>query len=269
MGEGSGVFEVEARGKHLHVRMHRPEARNALGFAGDVAAVRALADRVNHDPQVRCVVLTGAGSAFSAGAPLTDLREKTGTFAGDGPALAHAIAAGVQEIVRVIWSIEAPIIAAINGPAIGLGLHVACACDLRIAAEGASFGVPFLRLGIVPGDSGAWLLTRMLGPTRAAQLMFTSKTVDAATIGSWGFLNEVVPAEALEARAEALADELDTQPPLQLRLAKRLYRESLTASFETLQTLSATMQALTHVSEDHKEAMAAHAAKRAPSFEGR
>jgi len=171
--------------------------------------------------------------------------------------------------VRSLWGLEVPLIAAVNGPALGLGNDVACLADIRIAADTASFGATFLKVGLVPGDGGAWILPRIIGQARAAELFFAGDTIDAATALQWGLVSKLVPSSMLMDEARALAAKICRQPPGVLRMTKKLMREGLSANLETIMDLSAGFQARAHASEDHAEALAAFFEKRAPDFKGR
>jgi enoyl-CoA hydratase/carnithine racemase len=161
-----------------------------------------------------------------------------------------------------------PVIAAVNGPAIGLGNDMACLADLRIAADSAIFGATFLKVGLVPGDGGAWILPRTIGAARAAELFFTGDTIDAQTALAWGLVSKVVPDGDLLAEARALAARICRQPPDVLRMTKKLMREGMGASFDTIMEMSASMQSLAHMTRDHGEAVAAFFDKRLPVFKG-
>lgn len=151
------------------------------------------------------MVLTGAGSTFSAGGDIQAMRDRAGPH-GD-PALHHLdrYRRTVHEIVRALHGLEVPSIAAVNGAAIGLGCDLACMTDIRIASDTARFGVTFLKLGVIPGDGGAWLLPRIVGMSRASELLFTGDIIDASTAMAWGLVSRVVPAAALLDEALALA----------------------------------------------------------------
>ena len=172
-------------------------------------------------------------------------------------------------MVRALWGIEVPLIAAVNGAAIGLGNDVACLADIRIAASNAVFGATFLKIGLVPGDGGAWILPRTIGMSRAAELFFTADTIDAATALQWGLVSKVVAPEALLAEARALAAKICRQPPGVLRMTKKLMRDAIGSDFEKIMEASAALQARAHASEDHAEALAAFFGKRDPNFSGR
>jgi len=258
----------EKAGAVVTLTVNRPESRNPLGEEGDGLLFAKAAERINGDRDVRCVILTGAGSAFSAGGNVKAMRERSGAFAGAGVHIRESYRSGIHRIVRSLWGIEVPMIAAVNGPAIGLGNDVACLADLRIAADTAVFGATFLKVGLVPGDGGAWILPRTIGHARAAELFFTGDTIDAQTALSWGLVSRVVPSVDLMREARALADKVAHQAPDVLRMTKRMMREGQTVSFETIMEMSAAMQSLAHLTDDHREAVAAFFEKRPPVFKG-
>src|SRR5690606_21990077 len=147
------------------------------------------------DPSIRCVVLTGAGLAFSAGGDLKAMKDRLYLFEGSGAAIRERYRRVVHRIVRALYGLEVPLVTAVNGPAMGLGCDIAGLGDIRIASDRASFGVPFMKLGIIPGDGGSWLLPRNIGYARAAELLFTARSIDAATADQWGLVNRVVAHE--------------------------------------------------------------------------
>ena len=258
----------DKHGSVVRLTINRPEARNPLGEEGDGALFADAAQRINEDREVRCVILTGAGPAFSAGGNLKAMRARSGSFAGAPVHIRERYRSGIHRLVKAVWGIEVPVIAAVNGPAIGLGNDVACLADLRTAADTALFGATFLKIGLVPGDGGAWILPRTIGMARAAELFYTGDTIDAATALAWGLVSRVVPAAQLMAEAEALAARICRQPPDVLRMTKRLMREGQGTSFDTIMEMSAAFQALAHVTEDHAEAVDAFFDKRTPQFKG-
>ena len=248
--------------------INRPESRNPLGEPGDGRLFADAVDRVNQDRDIRCAILTGAGSAFSAGGNLKAMREHSGAFAGGPARIREGYRDSIHRMVRALWIIEVPLIAAINGAAIGLGNDVACLADIRIAADTAVFGATFLKIGLVPGDGGAWILPRVIGQSRAAELLFTADTVDAQTALQWGLVSKLVSLEKVMDEARALAARICRQPPDVLRMTKKLMREAQSANFETIMEMSAAMQALAHATDDHREALDAFFEKRPPEFKG-
>lgn len=259
----------EKTGPLVQLTINRPESRNPLGEEGDGDLFAEAAARINADREVRCVILTGAGPAFSAGGNVKAMRERSGSFSGAGVHIRERYRNGIHRIVRSLWGVEVPMIAAVNGPAIGLGNDVACLADMRIAADNAIFGATFLRIGLVPGDGGSWILPRTIGHARAAELFFTGDTIDATTALSWGLVSRIVPAALLMDEARTLAGRICRQPPDVLRMTKRMMREGQSVSFDTIMEMSATMQALAHLTEDHHEAVAAFFEKRPGDFKGK
>ena len=262
------LLTIEKRGHVAILTLNRPDAMNALGMPGDGDQIQAVCEEINDDQNVRCVVLTGAGRAFSAGGDVKAMKAREGAFGGSGIQIRDGYRRNIHRVVRSIYGLEVPSIAAINGAAIGLGMDVACMTDIRIAADTAKMGVTFLKLGLIPGDGGAWLLPRTIGMSRAAELLFTGDVIDAKTAADWGLVSRVVPAADLMTEAMALAEKIALQPPHALRLAKSLLKQGQTASYDTLMEMSAAAQAISHLTEDHMEGVDAILEKRAPVFKG-
>ena len=262
------LLTIEKRGHVAILTLNRPDAMNALGMPGDGDQIQAVCEQINGDDDVRCVVLTGAGRAFSAGGDVKAMKAREGAFGGSGVQIRDGYRRNIHRVVRSIYGLEVPSIAAINGEAIGLGMDVACMTDIRIAADTAKMGVTFLKLGLIPGDGGAWLLPRTIGMSRAAEMLFTGDVIDAKTASDWGLVSRVVPAADLMTEALALAEKIALQPPHALRLAKTLLKQGQTASYETLMEMSAAAQAISHLTDDHMEGVDAILEKRAPVFKG-
>jgi 2-(1,2-epoxy-1,2-dihydrophenyl)acetyl-CoA isomerase len=264
----SDLLLTDCKGAVMTLTINRPALRNALGASGDGETFAKVVKAINADTAVRCVILTGAGSAFSAGGDIKAMREKSGMFSGSPLSVAEGYRNNIHTIIKSLWNIEVPVISAINGPAIGLGCDVACSGDVRICNASASFAASFLKMGIVPGDGGAWLLPRIIGLARAAELFFTARAIDAATALEWGFVSRVVPDEKLMTEAQGLASTIGAQPRDVLRMTKRLMRHGLNQSFEEVMEQSASLQALAHFTADHLEALNAFFEKRDPKFTG-
>lgn len=192
--------------------LDRPESRNAIGTRQDCQDLVDALQRAQDDEAVSCIILTGAGRAFSAGGNLKAMRDRTGVGPLDSPDATRAnYRRGVQRISVALWNCEISMIAAINGHAIGLGLYLACFCDIRISAEGAKFAASFIKVGIVPGDGGSWILPRAVGLSRASELPFTGDMIDSATALSMGLISSVVPLALLMTRARELATRMTAQ----------------------------------------------------------
>ena len=263
------VILLEKQGPIATLTLNRPDMLNALGQEGDGPAVAAACAEITADTAIRCVILTGAGRAFSAGGDVKAMRDKTGAFGGSPNDVREGYRRNIHLIVRSLYNLETPVVSAINGAAIGLGCDVACMGDVRIASRSAKLGVTFLKLGIIPGDGGAWLLPRLIGPARAAELLFTGDVISAQQALDWGLVSRLVEPEDLMAEARMMAEKIAAQPPQALRLAKTLMRHAATSSYDTIMEFSAAAQAVMHETEDHMEGVNAILEKRVPEFKGR
>jgi 1,4-dihydroxy-2-naphthoyl-CoA synthase len=225
-----------------------------------------VCDEIRRDASVKAVILTGAGPIFSSGGNVKDMQR----FFDDAltpDAIREEYRQGIQRIPRALTQLDVPVICAVNGPAIGAGLDLTCMCDIRIASETATFAESFVRVGIVPGDGGAWLLPRAVGRAKAAEMAFTGEAIDAQEALACGLVSRVVPADQLLPTARALADKIAANPGAVMRMTKRLLREGEHSTLESLLELSAGYQALAHKTADHREAVMAFVEKRKPRFQ--
>ncbi|MBC2667751.1 crotonase/enoyl-CoA hydratase family protein [Novosphingobium piscinae] len=259
---------VEREGAVLTATINRPALRNAITAKPDMEAFVAFIDSVTADDTVRAVVLTGAGSAFCAGGNVKDMANREGMFAGEPYDQRNGYRRGIQKVAQALYELEVPVVAAVNGPAIGAGLDLACMCDIRIASETALFAESFVKLGLIPGDGGAWFLPRLIGLPRATVMSLTGDPIDAATALAYGLVHEVVPGDRLLETARAMAQRIAANPGHATRLAKRLLREAQDMKLAPLLELSAAYQALAHHTPEHQEAVAAFVEKRPPRFNG-
>ena len=258
------------RADHIETwTLNLPDVRNPISDPAIVDAICARVAEVNADHDVRAVVLTGAGSAFSAGGNVKDMVDRRGMFGGSPYELRDGYRGGIQRIPRALYHCEVPVVAAVNGPAVGAGCDLAVMCDLRVASSRAWFAESFVQLGIIPGDGGAWLLTKAIGPARAAEMALTGDRVTAQQALEWGLVNQVAEPDELMDAARELAARVAKNPPHSVRMAKRLLRESQHQSLESLLEVSAAMQALAHHTEDHREALTAFGEKRPGDYVGR
>jgi enoyl-CoA hydratase/carnithine racemase len=259
---------VERRDGVCILTLNRPETRNPISDADMIAALEDAVADVNQDRSVRALILTGTGSAFSSGGNVKHMQDREGMFGGTPAQLRDGYRNGIQRIPRALYHCEVPTIAAVNGPAIGAGCDLTLMCDIRIASTNARFAESFVKVGIIPGDGGAWLLPRAIGLSRACEMAFTGDAIDAATALAWGMVSQVVAPDELMDSALALARRITVNPPDVLRMTKKLMREGQHSSLESLLELSAAMQALAHHTRDHREAVDAMLARRVPSFTG-
>ena len=262
------LLQIAKDGPITTLTIARAETMNPLGAAGDGDEFTAACTAINRDYDTRCVILTGAGRAFSAGGDIKAMRDKTGGFGGATPVISDGYRNNIHMILRALHTVRVPVIAAVNGAAIGLGCDVACLADIRIASDKAKFGVTFLKLGIVPGDGGTWILPRVIGMSRASELFYTGDVIDAGTAQDWGLVSRVVAHDDLMGEARRLAEKIAAMPPHSLRQSKMLLRQGQQVSYDTALEMAANTQAMMHTTDDHAEGVAALIEKRAPHFKG-
>lgn len=249
--------------------LNRPDTRNPISESDVIDTLEAAVRAVNADQSVRAAIITGAGTAFSSGGNVKHMRNREGMFGGTPAELRQGYRHGIQRIPLSLYHCEVPTIAAVNGPAIGAGCDLALMCDMRIASTTARFAESFVKVGIVPGDGGAWFLPRAIGLARANEMTFTGEAIDAATALEWGLVSQVVEPDSLLDAATELANRVAANPPQILRMTKKLLREGQQQSLESLLELSAAMQSIAHHTRDHQEAVSAMLDKRAPEFTGK
>lgn len=265
MSEEQVLYEVD--GHVATVTLNRPDRLNAISgpMLSQLSKRLLEADR---DRQVRVIVLTGAGRAFCAGLDLQDASSGDGIGSGGGGAGAAELDIRNAPPV-VLHDIDTPTICALNGGAAGYGMDIALGCDLRVAAESAKLAAAFTKRGILPESGGTWLLPRMVGWAKAAEIIFTGRTLSAAECLEAGLVSAVVPDGALAGEVKVLAEEIAGNAPLAVRASKRLMRAGLEETFADhvhhvyLQLLPLFATA------DFREGMASFLEKRPPHFEGR
>jgi 2-(1,2-epoxy-1,2-dihydrophenyl)acetyl-CoA isomerase len=255
------VVLAAREGGVLTLTLNRPDALNAFNIEMKDALLRALKDAAR-DRETRVIVFTGAGRAFSAG---QDLKETGAAGSGD---LGSELRVRYNPIILAMRHLEKPIIGAINGIAAGAGLSLALACDIRIASEAASFIELFGRAGLVPDTGSSWFLPRVIGASRAAEMIFTTDPLDAQAAERIGLVNRVVPAASLDAEVNALAQKLAQAAPVALALAKRALNRALEWGLEDQLEYEAQLQSIAGRSRDHREGIAAFLEKRPARFTG-
>lgn len=248
--------------------LNRPDLRNPISEPEMVDALEAALLRLDRDPDVRVAILTGAGSVFSSGGNLKTMRVGGGLNDPLPVRTRTNYRTGIQRLPLVFERLEVPVIAAVNGPAIGAGCDLACMCDLRVAAASARFAESFVKVGLVPGDGGAWLLPRVVGYSKACEMALTGDAIDAAEALACGLVSKVVPDAELLAAARALAERIAVNPRHAVRMTKRLMSEGRSVGLGALLEMSASMQALAHATADHLEAVEAMLGRRKPAFTG-
>lgn len=258
-------LERELEGAVLTLRMNEPDRRNVLTGNTAIEEFCDACESIIRDPRIRVLIITGNGPSFCAGGNLKDMRRYLSEDI-SVQKICDEYRQGIQRLPRILSTVDVPIIAAINGPAIGAGLDLACMCDIRISAESAIFASSFIKVGIVPGDGGAWLLPRLIGSERAARMIFTGESISATTALDYGLVSQVVADSDLLPTVSDLAYRIARNPGHTLRLSKRLLKLSDTSSLNEILELSAAYQAISHKTRDHAEALDAFQYRREPIF---
>ena len=251
--------ETTREGAVLTITLNRPDVLNA--FNADLHKGLAAALELARSEDVRAVVVTGAGRGFCVGQDLTEFREAPGD-------IGSRLRATYHPNVLAVRALEKPVIAAVNGAAAGAGLSFACACDVRIAADAASFVPAFINIGLVPDSGGSYFVTRILGPARAFEWLTSGRKLTAAEAHSWGLVSEVVETDALPARAAELAAQLAALPTRAIGMTKRLIDHAVNATLAQQLEREAELQTAATQTADFEEGVAAFLEKRPPEFRG-
>lgn len=262
----SDLILTRRRDALFEIVLNRPDKRNAINLEMFRAFDAAVA-QANRTPGLRAVLIRGEGESFSAGIDVSALLGLAQSFGPHWPQRMRSITDEFQSILTRLERLELPTLALLHGHCLGLALELALACDLRLAAEGTVLGLPETRLGIIPDVGGTTRLTRLIGPARAKELIFTGRRMDAALAERWGIVNHVVPREALLERAEELAAEVAQSAPLAVGMAKRVI-DGL-ADVDRGLMLEGWAQSQLFATEDFMEGAQAFMTRRPPQFKGR
>ena len=252
-------------GRVATVEINRPQTLNAIDLSMRADLLAAFED-LARSPDIGAVVLTGAGNAFSSGADLKSAASYPDTSV---RRTARSLLHHIQPLIECLTRMDKPVIAAVNGAAVGIGMSLALACDLLVMSDKAYFLSPFTGIGLVPDGGAAWFLTRRIGYARAFELLAEGHKVTASRCLELGLANRVVEASTLRDTAMRWAAELTQRPPIAMALTKRITRMSLTVGLSEILTMEAEMQTFCACTEDAREAIAAFSEKRAPAFKGR
>lgn len=262
-------LQIEIRQTHqLWIRLDNPAQRNALTIAMIESLTKILAE-ADADPVIRVIVLTGAGDHFCAGGDIKAMKNRIGMFAGESDELRRRYMQGIQKIPRAIESLSKPVIAMINGAAIGAGCDLAMMCDLRIGSEKSKFAETFTKLGLVPGDGGTFFLVRAIGYAKAMRMFLTGDAWSGQEALNFGLLQEIHPSESLEKATEALTSKIAANAPVAIQMTKKALKLASVQTLDSSLDLLAAFQGIAQRTDDHFEALEGFEAKRPPNFQGK
>lgn len=244
------------------ITFNRPESRNAFSLEMLEECAGILA-RFRDDPGIRVIVLTGAGESFCAGGDVKKMGRATTVVERKSDLWKR-----MQVVPKMLATVDKPVIAMINGDAVGGGMDIALMCDIRVAAETARFSQAYVRLGLVPGDGGAFYLARLVGLGRALELLLTADFIDAREAERIGLVNHCVPRAELEDKAYGIARKIAALPPLGVQTTKRLTYESFQNEMIVALELASSQAAIMATTDDHKEAVAAFRERRKGTYKG-
>ncbi len=252
----------------LWLTLNQPEQSNAISIEM-VESLTQVLRQAERDPSVRVIVLTGAGKSFCAGGDLHAMKNKTGMFAGAANELRERYMHGIQQIPLTIEALSKPLIAMVQGPAVGAGCDMAMMCDLRIGSAQSRFAETFARLGLVPGDGGTFFLTRAIGYAKALQMFMTGDFCDGQSALEAGLLHYLVPAEDLIQRTEELAKKVASNAPIALQMTKKAMKLSYLHDLQSSLDLLASFQGIAQRTDDHFAALEAFEKKQPAKFQGK
>ncbi len=258
---------VEEDAPLLWVTLNRTQHSNA--FSDEmITGLCRLFREADWDEDIRVIILTGAGKTFCAGGDVKAMEEKSGMFAGDPEGLRRRYTRGIQQIPLAIESLNTPLVAMVNGAAIGAGCDLACMCDIRMGCKHSRFGETFAKLALVPGDGGSFFLQRVVGYAKAMELSLTGRIVPAEEALALGLLNNLVETDELKKETEKLARSIAANSPIAVSMIKKAVRQARTAEISGHLDLLAAFQGITQRTEDHFEGVRALQEKRQPRFRG-
>ncbi len=257
---------VELNESILWITLNRPDASNAYSEKMIESFVSVL-KQADKDKEVRVIVITGAGKHFCAGGDIKAMKNKSGMFAGESNELRELYQNGIQQIPLTISQLKKPVIAMVNGAAVGAGCDLAAMCDMRIASQEASFAETFAKVGLVPGDGGAFFMTRIIGFAKAMEMFLTCQTISAEEALKIGLVSKVVELKDLKNEVEKLAKHLSSLPPIALQMTKRAVIHSYKSDLISHLELMAAYQGITQRSSDHFKAIEGLLTKTQASFD--
>lgn len=260
-------IKVQQEGNLLWITLNRPEFSNAFSIQMMDELLPVL-KKANFDDEIRVIIITGEGKAFCAGGDVKDMENKSGMFAGEPNELRENYMQGIQQIPLTMHALQKPVIALINGAAVGAGCDFACMADIRIGTTRAKFAETFSKLSLVPGDGGTFFLSRVVGYAKACEMFFTADTIDAEEAKKIGLLNYVVDEEKGKEKAKEVALKIAANAPVAIKMTKRALIHAQDSSLSAHLDLLAAFQGISQRTQDHFEGLKSLKNKTQSEFKG-
>jgi enoyl-CoA hydratase/carnithine racemase len=261
-------LKVELKKTHqLWVTLDNPTQSNAITNEM-IDSLTTVLKKADFDPIIRVIIITGSGKNFCSGGDIKAMEEQTGMFQGESNELRNRYMHGIQQIPKVIEEISTPLIALVNGAAIGAGCDLSMMCDLRVGTKSTKFGETFTKMGLVPGDGGTFFLSRVIGFSKAMQMFLTAETFEGQKAYEFGLLNFLFEDSNVLAETEKLADRISNLSPVAMSMTKKAMKISYLHDLQTSLDVLASFQGISQRTHDHFEAIQAFKEKRIPSFKG-
>ncbi|MGZ3744666.1 MAG: enoyl-CoA hydratase-related protein [Bdellovibrio sp.] len=260
-------LKLQKKNDQLWLTLNNPEQSNAI-TQEMIDSLCTVLNYADFDPKIRVFVITGEGKNFCSGGDVKAMSEKTGMFEGESNELRLRYMHGIQRIPKAIEDLSTPLIAMVNGAAIGAGCDLAMMCDLRVGSSTTKFGETFTRIGLVPGDGGTFFLQRIVGYSKAMEMTLTGDLYEGQKAKDFGLMNFLVENTQLAAETEKLAEKIAANAPVAQQMAKKAMKISYLHDLQTSLDLLASFQGIAQRTEDHFEALEAAKNKRHPHFQG-
>lgn len=262
-------LEVAVKKNHqLWVTLNNPDQMNAI-TTPMIDSLTEVLRQADFDPEIRVVVITGKGKNFCAGGDIKAMEEKSGMFAGESNELRSRYQHGIQRIPQCIENLSVPVIAMVNGAAVGAGCDLSMMCDMRTGNSKSKFAETFTRMGLVPGDGGTFFLQRVIGYSKAMQMFLTAKSYEGKEALDFGLLSFLFEDSNLESETEKLADTVASLAPVAQKLTKKAMKVSYLHDLQTSLDMLASYQGISQRTSDHFEALKSFKEKRSPRFSGK
>lgn len=260
-------LNLEREGHLLWIEIDNPATSNAINMEV-VHSLTSVLQYADFDPEVRVIILSGAGRAFSAGGDIHAMLAKQEMFAGDSNELRMRYIHGIQKIPKCLEDMSTPVIAMVDGAAVGAGCDLAMMCDLRVGSEKAKFGETFAKIGLIPGDGGSYFLQRVVGYAKAMQMTLMAELIEGEEALKFGLVNFFFSSAEIKEKTRGIAQRIASQAPIAVQMSKKSLKMAYESSMSNVLDYAAALQGIAQRTQDHSRGIEAFVSKKAPEFKG-